>query len=75
MFKMSDMIQERVERYGTIYHEKMFPGLPEQLVIADPHNVETVFGAEGQWPFRQFGGDVQVLIRKKAKLPNSLLTA
>ena len=67
MFKMSDMIQERVERYGTIYREKMFPGLPEQVVIADPHDVETVFGAEGQWPFRQFGGECSGSCQKESK--------
>ena len=54
--------------YGPIYREKMFPGMPEQVVIFHPDDVEKVYRADGEWPNRPEGGEVFMKIRKEAGL-------
>ena len=70
IYKMSEVVRQRIDKYGTIYREKMFPGMPLQVVIAEPRDVEVVFRADGQFPFSPgFGGDSLAVGRTKAKLP------
>ena len=72
MDKMSEVIRQRIDKYGTIYREKMFPGMPLQVVIAEPRDVEVTFRADGQFPFRPEGGEAQIVARTKAKMPLGL---
>ena len=69
ILKMSDVIRKRIDKYGTIYREKLL-GQPLQVVIAEPHDVEAVFRADGPFPFRpEPAGDAQSVGRTKTKLP------
>lgn len=68
MYKIHVVLKNRYDKYGPIYREKLFPGLPEQVVIFDPDDVETVFRADGEWPHRPEGGEVFQKIRKEAGL-------
>ena len=63
---ISRVIKQRFDKFGCIYKEKIFPGFPEQVVICDPKDIETVFRADGEWPYRPAGGDVFLKIRKEA---------
>ena len=69
MFKLSEVVRQRIDKYGTIYREKMFPGMPIQVVIAEPRDVEGVLRADGQFPFRPGLGEAATVARTKAKIP------
>ena len=45
-------VNQRVEKLGKIYREKLFPGLPEFLFVLDPEDVAKVFRADGRHPRR-----------------------
>ena len=68
IYKISEVIRQRVDKYGTIYREKMFPGIPVQVVIAEPRDLEVVFRADGQFPFRPAFGEAHMVARTKAKM-------
>ena len=67
-YTMSRVIQGRLDKYGRIYREKIFPGFPEQVVIFDPKDVESVFRADSEWPQRPEGGDIFRRLLKEADL-------
>ena len=73
MDKMHVVLRNRYDKYGPIYREKLFPGMPEQVVIFDPDDVETVFRADGEWPNRPEGGEVFKKVRKEAGLDPGIL--
>ena len=73
MDKMHVTLRNRYDKYGPIYREKLFPGMPEQVVIFDPDDVETVFRADGEWPNRPEGGEVFKKVRKEAGLDPGIL--
>ena len=73
MDKMHVILRSRYDKYGPIYREKLFPGMPEQVVIFDPDDVEAVFRADGEWPNRPEGGEVFKKIRKEADLDPGIL--
>ena len=73
MDKMHVIMRNRYDEYGPIYREKLFPGMPEQVVIFDPDDVETVFRADGEWPNRPEGGEVFRKVRKEAALDPGIL--
>ena len=73
MDKMHVVMRNRYDKYGPIYREKLFPGMPEQVVIFDPDDVETVFRADGEWPNRPEGGEVFRKVRKEAALDPGIL--
>ena len=60
-------------KYGTIYREKMIPIMPEQVVISNPQDVETVFRADGPWPNRPEGGQIFHKMRKAANMQAGIL--
>jgi len=72
-YKMTQVIEQRVAKYGTIYREKMIPIMPEQVVICNPQDVETVFRADGPWPNRPEGGEIFHKMRKAAKMQGGVL--
>ena len=57
-YTMYKVMKRRLDKYGPIYREKVFPGLPEQVVIFDPKDVEAVFRADSEFPNRPEGGEV-----------------
>ena len=59
------VIQGRLDKYGRIYREKVFPALPEQVMIFDPKDIESVFRAESEYPHRPEGGDLFLQIMKE----------
>ena len=59
-------MKKRIDEYGPIYREAIFPGLPEQVVVYNPKDVETVFRADREWPQRPEGGDLFPRIMKEA---------
>ncbi len=65
-YTMSNVIKKRFAEFGPIYREAIFPGLPEQVVVCDPQDVETVFRMDGEWPKRPEGGDIFKKIMKEA---------
>lgn len=69
-YTFSKVMKKRFDKYGPIYREKIFPGLPEQVMVWDPKDVETVFRADGEWPNRPEGGDVFDDVLKAAKIDN-----
>ena len=69
---MPQVMKRRVAKYGTIFREKVMPIMPEQVVICNPQDVETVFRADGPWPNRPIGGEVFHNLRKAAKMHNGL---
>ena len=71
-FRIGKIFKERFDQYGHIYRERMFPGMPEQVVINHPQDVEAVFRADGQWPIRPLANSPLVAARKAAKLPEGL---
>jgi hypothetical protein len=71
--KMYAIFRNRHDKYGPIYREKMFPGMPEQVVIFDPDDVETVFRADGEWPNRPEGGEMFKKVRQEAGLDPGIL--
>ena len=73
MSKLHVVMRKRYDTYGPIYREKMFPGMPEQVVIFDPDDVEKVFRADGEWPNRPEGGEVFMGVRKEAGLRPGIL--
>ena len=73
MSKMHVILRSRYEKYGPIYREKLFPGMPEQVIIFDPNDVETVFRADGEWPNRPEGGEVFKKVRNEAGLAPGIL--
>ena len=72
-YRMTQVIEQRVAKYGTIYREKMIPIMPEQVVICNPQDVETVFRADGPWPNRPEGGEIFHKMRKAAKMQGGVL--
>jgi len=66
-------MKQRVAKYGMIYREKIVPTLPEQVVIYNPQDVETVFRADGPWPNRPHGGEIFLKMRKAAKMETGIL--
>ena len=42
------LLFERVKKYGDIYKEKMFAGMPYSVVVTDATDIETVFRADGK---------------------------
>lgn len=73
MLKIHAIMRNRYDKYGPIYREKLFPGMPEQVVILDPDDVEKVFRADGEWPNRPEGGEVFRRVRKEAGLDMGIL--
>lgn len=73
MSRLHVIIRERYDKFGPIYREKLFPGLPEQVVIFDPNDVEKVFRADGEWPHRPEGGEVFKKVREEAGLDPGIL--
>ena len=71
--KMSRVVQQRVAKYGMTFREKMFPGLPEQVVTCSPQDVETVLRADGPWPYRPTGGAIFRKLRKAADMETGVL--
>ena len=65
-----DLLQERVEEYGTIYKDKPIPGMPEMVVISNSKDVETVFRADGKYPIRPDLTVVFSELRHQLKLDN-----
>lgn len=65
-FKLQKVFKQRVEKYGLIYREKLFPGLPEQVIVFDPEDVKTVFRADGKWPNRPEGGEIFRKLRQES---------
>ena len=65
-YTMSNVMKKRFDKYGPIYREAIFPGLPEQVVVCAPQDVETVFRVDGEWPKRPEGGDIFKKIMKEA---------
>ena len=57
-YTMSRVMKRRLDKFGHIYREKVFPGLPEQVVIVDPEDVAAVFRADPEWPNRPVGGEI-----------------
>lgn len=74
-YKMSKVLKQRYDKFGAIFREKMFPGSPEQVVVCDPKDIETVFRADGAWPFRQDGGELFEKIRRESGLATGLANA
>ena len=70
---ITKVVKQRFEKYGRIYKEKMMPGFPEQVVICDPKDIETVFRADGEWPYRPEGGDLVLKIREEAGLVSGIV--
>ena len=62
------VIEKRLAKFGPIYREKMFPGLPEQVVVVDPKDVEAVFRSDSEWPMRPEGGDIFLQMLKDSGL-------
>ena len=71
--KLSRVVQQRVDKYGMTYKEKMFPGLPKQVVTCNPKDVETVLRADGPWPYRPTGGVVFRKLRKATDMQTGVL--
>jgi len=69
---MPQVMEQRVAKYGTIFREKVMPIFPEQVVICNPQDVETVFRADGPWPNRPEGGEVLHKMRKAAKMQSGI---
>lgn len=67
-FQVVNFIKERVEEFGTIYREKVSPGLPEFLFVLDPKDIEKVFRADGKYP-RRFSITEWIEARKKTGIP------
>jgi len=67
---MHRVMKKRFDVLGNIYRETVFPGMPEQLLVCDPKDVETVFRADGEWPKRPVGGDMfkKVLAEAEVKV-------
>ena len=65
-YTISRVIKKRLVKFGHIYREKVFPGLPEQVVIVDPEDVAAVFRADSEWPNRPEGGEVFQKILKES---------
>jgi len=72
-YRMTQVIEQRVAKYGMIYRERIVPTLPEQVVIYNPQDVETVFRADGPWPNRPHGGEIFLKMRKAAKMQAGIL--
>ena len=63
-FTVFNVIQKRLDQYGPIYREKVFPGMPERVIIVEPDDIATVFRSDSEWPNRPEGGEmVQKLIK------------
>ena len=62
------VIEKRLAKFGPIYREKMFPGLPEQVVVFLPEDVEAVFRSDSEWPNRPEGGEVTLQLLKDSGL-------
>ena len=67
-YTMSRVIKRRLDKFGHIYRERIFPGFPEQVVIFDPKDVESVFRSDSEWPQRPEGGDIFKRLLKEADL-------
>ena len=61
-------MKRRLDKFGRIYRETIFPGLPEQVVIFDPKDVEAVFRADSEWPNRPEGGELFKQLLKESGL-------
>ena len=72
-YRMPQVMKRRVAKYGTIFREKVMPIMPEQVVICNPQDVETVFRADGPWPNRPIGGEVFHNLRKAAKMQAGII--
>ena len=66
MYTISRVIKKRLDKFGHIYREKIFPGLPEQVVIFDPKDVAAVFRSDSEWPNRPGGGEVNQKLQKES---------
>ena len=67
-YTMSRVMKRRLDKFGRIYRETMFPGMPEQVVIFDPKDVEAVFRADSEWPNRPEGGELFKQLLKESGL-------
>ena len=67
-YTMSRVMKRRLDKFGSIYRETIFPGLPEQVVIFDPKDVEAVFRADSEWPNRPEGGELFHQLLKESGL-------
>ena len=74
-YKMSKVLKQRYDKFGSIFREKMFPGSPEQVIVCDPQDIETVFRADGALPYRQDGGELFEKIRTQSGLSTGLANA
>ncbi len=75
-FTMFRVLKKRLEKYGPLYREKMFPGMPEQLVVFMPDDIETVFRSDSIWPNRPEGGEItQKLFRDSGMTEIGIISA
>ena len=65
-YTMSNAIKKRLDKFGPIYRESMFPGFSEQVIVFDPKDAEVVFRADDKMPLRPMGGDTMELLMKAA---------
>ena len=72
-YRMTQVMKRRVAKYGTIFREKVMPIMPEQVVICNPQDVETVFRADGPWPKRPIGAEVFHNLKKATKMQAGII--
>ena len=66
--KMVEILNKRVEKYGPIYKEKMFPSFDKLVIVADPKDIEVVFRADGKYPDRPDVSNLFTELRDQLKL-------
>ena len=50
--KAHTLFFDRAKKYGNIYKEKLFTGMPTVVNICDPADIEVLFRADGKYPNR-----------------------
>ena len=66
------LLFERAKKYGNIYKEKIFAGMPYSVVVTDASDIETVFRADGKYPIRP-DTPISYDMRDALKIPYGLL--
>lgn len=54
------------EKYGKLVRIPWTPGRPTMVLVYDPHDMETIYRNEGQWPHR-FGLEIVDYWRNQRK--------
>ena len=65
------VMEKRFAKFGPIYREKMFPGMPEQVLVYLPEDIEAVFRADQEWPDRPEGGEFTQRLLEEAGITKS----